>query len=109
MPANERRFYLCTGNLVTIDELRLHPAAHIIGEIKRIQMYDRRVSVLAIYEVSVPTSCPPETLPHIRCEVKEASNIRCTVKNCERRERWEIGYPGYLQLVRRYESRKEAL
>jgi hypothetical protein len=109
MPANERRFFLCTGNLVTLDELHLHPAAHIIGETKRITMGGRRVSVLAVYEVSVPTTCPPEILPEIRSETKEADHIRCTVVGCGRKERWEIGYAVYLQLARRYESRIKVL
>jgi hypothetical protein len=109
MPSNPRRFFLCTGSLVTIDELRLHPAAHIIGEIKYIAMDDRRVSVLAVYEDSLYSTHPPETLPDIRFEAIAANNIRCTVIGCGRSERWEIGSAAYLQLKRRYESRKKVL
>lgn len=104
MPANKRRFFLCTGQCVVNDDLYKYPNSHIIGELCYLTDEGRKVSALARYEVSVSTAAVPPIKPEIDVYlIGDARRIKCRFpKKCKRSERWEIGKKAFLQLVQRY-------
>lgn len=84
-----RRFFLCSGQIVTFDKLDRYPHSHIIGELRQVKDEGRKVTALAVYEISLPVADPPVVLPPVRVEIiGDARRIKCTC--CIRRERWEI-------------------
>jgi len=100
-----RKFFLCTGQCVLADELGNYPNSHIIGEVHYVMDEGQRVTALAVYETSLPSSIIPASEPRIRVEViGDARRIQCTVSYCNHFiKRWEIGRLTFLQLSRRYE------
>ena len=98
-----RKFFLCTGQCVPADELRNYPNSHIIGEVHYVLEEGQRVTALAVYETSLPSS-PIPIEPNVRMDaIGDARNIKCTVSYCKHVERWRIGKVTFLQLSRRYE------
>lgn len=98
-----RRFFLCTGQCVTFDQLDKYPHSHILGELRYVMDEDRKVTALAVYELSLPVEDPPIALPPVRVElIGDARRIKCTC--CLHRERWEIGKAAFLALRKRYEK-----
>jgi len=100
-----RKFFLCTGQCVPANELRNYPNSHIVGEVHYVLDAGQRVTALAVYETSLPSSIIPASEPNIRVEViGDARRIQCTVSYCKHFiKRWEIGKVTFLQLSRRYE------
>ena len=104
MSANERRFFLCTGQCVTADKLAQYPNSHILGELCYVVDEGRRVTALAVWDVSVPAGLGAmldiKKKPRIRIEVTgDARKIICTYPGCLREERWEIGKAAFLALM----------
>jgi hypothetical protein len=98
---SDRRFFLCTGQAVTVEQLEKHPNSHIIGELHYLPDEGRKVTALAVYESSLAIKDFPLTMPAIRVEiVGDARRIKCTC--CDNRERWEIGKAAFMQLMSRY-------
>jgi hypothetical protein len=113
MPANERRFFLCTGQCVTADKLSEYPHSHILGELRYVRDEGRRVTALAVWNISVPAGLGSIRdiikKTSIRLEViGDARGIKCTHPGCLREERWEIGKAAFLVLMQRYERRVTA-
>lgn len=103
--APKRRFFLCTGQCVTADQLSQFAGSHIIGELRYVTDEGRKVTALARYEVSVNVATPPTALPEIDVYlVGDARQIKCRYSNCKNLERWETGQAGYLVLRARYEK-----
>jgi len=104
MPANPRRFFLCTGECVTADKLAQYPESHIIGELRYIaDEGSNKVTALARYDVSVGVDHVPPSLPKIDVYIiGDARRIKCRVEGCENTQRWEIGKARFLQLMKRY-------
>jgi hypothetical protein len=100
-----RKFFLCTGQCVPAGELSNYPNSHIIGEVHYVLDDGQRVTALAVYETSLPSSLIPASEPSIRVEViGDARRIQCTVSYCKHFiKRWEIGRLTFLQLSRRYD------
>ena len=99
-----RKFFLCTGQWVTVEQLANYPYSHIVGELRYALDEYQSVSVLAVYENSLPSNIIPPTRPDVRVEIiGDARRIRCTISYCEHFNRWEIGRSAFLQLSRRYE------
>jgi hypothetical protein len=97
----ERKFFLCTGQAVGIEQLDKYPKSHIIGELRHVMDEGGKVTALALYEASRQVTDAPAELPPLRAEiVGDARHIKCTC--CEHRERWEIGKAAFLQLMNRY-------
>lgn len=87
------------------DQLSNYPHSHIIGELRYVLEEGLRVSALAVYEVSLPSSILPPMDVHIRVEIiGDARRIKCTYRNCDHFKRWEIGKATFLQLLQRYEN-----
>ncbi len=102
-----RRFFLCTGQCVTFDQLEKYPRSHIIGELRYVTDEGRKVTTLAVYEASVSSRDAPVVLPPIRVEIiGDARQIKCT--RCHHRERWEIGKAAFMALMQRYRNEAEA-
>jgi hypothetical protein len=102
MPSLLRRFFLCTGQCVTADQLTNYPHSHIMGELRYVTDEGRKVTALALYEQSVSAvhGAPSVSRP-VRVElIGDARKIKCTL--CERVERWEIGKAAFLVLMQRY-------
>lgn len=96
-----RRFFLCTGQCVTFDQLEKYPHSHIIGELRHVTDEGRKVTALVIYKTSLHSNNAPVVLPPIRVEIiGDARRIKCTC--CTHRERWEIGKAAFMALMRRY-------
>jgi hypothetical protein len=96
-----RRFFLCTGQIVTFDKLDKYPHSHIIGELRVVTDEGRKVTALAVYELSLSVEDPPIALPPVRVEIiGDARKIKCTC--CIHRERWEISKNVALALLQRY-------
>jgi hypothetical protein len=102
MPSTPRRFFLCSGQAVTVEQLVRYPQSHILGELRYVNDEGRRVTALALYEQSVSTvhGAPSLSRP-VRAEIiGDARKIQCTL--CEHVERWEIGKGAFLVLMSRY-------
>jgi len=96
----KRKFFLCTGQAVTVDQLSQHPNSHIIGELSYVIDEGRKVTALAVYELSLFVSDVPDEFPAVRVEIiGDARRIKCTC--CDHRERWEIGKTAFMQLLKR--------
>lgn len=103
-PPSPRRFFLCTGQAVTVEQLMLYKHSHILGELRYVSDEGRRVTALAIYEQSMAAlhGAPSLSRP-VRMElIGDARKIQCTL--CEHMERWEIGKAGFLALMSRYQK-----
>lgn len=100
-----RKFFLCTGQCVPAGELCNYPDSHIVGEVHYVLEEGQKVTALAVYETSMPSSIVPASETRIRVEViGDARRIQCTVSYCKHFiKRWEIGRITFLQLSRRYE------
>ena len=106
-----RRFFLCTGEAVTADQLSAFPNSHIIGELRYVFDEGHRVTALARWDVSVRTCDEPPIKPDVDVYIiGDARDIKCRhvekigseKKRCENKERWEIGQGALLQLMSRY-------
>ena len=99
-----RKFMLCTGQVLKIDELINFPNSHIIGEIRLIGMFNqkRKFTSLALYEVSLPVKDVPESLPEIRGDViGDMLHIKCTL--CRHRRQWQSTRATLLQRMSLFE------
>lgn len=105
MPANPKRYFLCTGQCVEYKDLYKHPKSHIIGELRSMTDEGRKVTALAIYERSVSAAEVPPIQPVIRMYViGDARLIKCQYAGCVRSERWEIGKAAFMALMQRYQK-----
>lgn len=100
-----RKFFLCTGECVPVDQLGNYPESHIIGELRYVLDDGQRVSALMVYEVSLPTNVHPPVEPEIRAEIiGDARRIKCTQTDCYRVKRWVLGRQSFMQLQQRYKA-----
>lgn len=99
----EARYFLCTGECVPYEKLHEHAGSHIIGHLKDVQFGDdKKVTVLALWNLSVPTTIVPPVAPVIDVEiVGDARNIRCQFPGCGQSGHWEIHMSAFLALMRR--------
>ena len=105
-----RRFFLCTGECVTLEQLDGYRGSHILGELRYVQDEGRKVTALAVWEVSVPAAEEERLFCYravrVRVEiVGDARRIRCTHRSCAREQRWEIGKAAFMVLMQRYEKK----
>lgn len=100
-----RKFFLCTGQCVQGDQLREYPGSHIIGELHYVEDEGQRLTALAVYEVSVPSSTIPPEHVRIRAEIiGDARRIKCTYLGCIYfLKQWRIARAAALQLAHRYQ------
>lgn len=106
-----RRFYLCTGQIITAEKLVLYPFSHIIGELKYVEDEGRRVTALDVYRNPVKTSEPYPLDEYdlayraigdgrkIKCYFKMSEDIFCGLQ-----VKWEIGQAALSALRSRYEK-----
>ncbi len=103
MPTNDalpqRKFYLCTGELVNEDKLYKFPNAHIVGQLVLTTDHetDRTVSELAVYRQSLPTNAVPLVRPPIAAWVSHARHVCCSL--CERGPCWVINQSSFMALM----------
>lgn len=104
MSKSDRKYFLCTGQAVTIDQLSHYPNSHIIGHLTHVVDEGREVTALARWEVSTSTKDTLPEAPEIDVYlIGDARQIKCKYpEKCENRERWEIGKAAFLQLMSRY-------
>jgi hypothetical protein len=108
MRAEERKFFLCTGQVVKYSDLHKYPASHIIGELRYLTDEGKKVTSLALYDVPACANQVPPLKPEIRLYViGDSRMIKCmypisTEAKCGRLERWEIGKAAFQQLMQRY-------
>jgi len=100
-----RKFFLCTGECVSAEQLRDHPNSHIIGELHYVLDEGQRFTALAVYERSVDSSVIPPENVHIRAEIiGDARRIKCTYLGCAYYlKQWKIARAAALQLAQRYQ------
>jgi len=100
---NVRRFFLCNGECVPVEELSNHPASHIIGELHYLLEDGEKVTALAVYEVSLVSNVTPPMNMRVRVKIiGDARGIKCTC--CHRQfKRWEIGKVAVRQLLQRHQ------
>ena len=111
MPAKiERKFFLCTGQVVGEGDLAVHAGSHVVGELRRVWDEGRRVTALSIYvrarEVEEVPAVEAERLVDV---IGDAQNIRCGFEGCGRLQRWEIGRAAVLALMGRMGLQDEFL
>jgi hypothetical protein len=110
MPAEERRFFLCTGQVVKYSDLHKYPDSHILGELRYVTDEGKKVTSMALYDVPACAANVPPLKPEIRLYmIGDSRMIKCLYPisaevKCGRLERWEIGKAAFLQLVQRYEK-----
>lgn len=98
-----RKYFLCTGECVPADRLADYTESHIIGELCYVMDEGQRLSALAVYENSLPSSAIPPREVEIRVQIiGDARRIKCTIPDCKHAKRWEIGRQSFMQLQQRY-------
>ena len=98
--SHERKFMLCTGETVRVEQLVNFPRSHIIGELHYLPEDGIDVTSLAVYEQSRSISDVPAIMPAIRISViGDARRIKCTC--CDYKSKWYITKPGTFLLMRR--------
>lgn len=96
----DRKFMLCTGETVKVDQLSNYPRSHIIGELHYLPEEGIDVTSLAVYEQSRSINDVPAALPAIRLNViGDARRIKCT--RCDYKSKWYITKPGMFLLMGR--------
>ncbi len=99
----ELRYFLCTGECVTLDELHLHPHSHIMGHLQYLEDEGRKVTALARWDVSPSTDQVAPLKPVIDCFfIGDARLIKCKHPGCPNHQRWEIGKAAFMVLMSRY-------
>lgn len=109
MPSNlmDRRFYLCTGQCVLYKDLYKYPESHILGELIYVTDNSRKVTALALYEVSTCADEVPPLLPDVIMQiVGDGMGIKCrhnlgTPRRCKNERRWELSRSGFLAMLDR--------
>jgi len=103
----QRKFFLCTGELVGEDKIYKFPQAHIIGELKLRSDQEngdpkqgRTVSELAVFADALPTTHVPPIRPQVRAYVSHARKVNCSL--CERGPRWVINQSSFMALMAWY-------
>lgn len=108
MAKKERKYFLCTGQVVGYKDLYKYPGSHIMGHLQHVVDEGASVTALVRWVKSTPADEVPPTLPEIDSDlVGDARRIKCLFPGCERRQRWEIGKAAFLQLMRRYQPEEE--
>jgi len=104
-PKSVRKFFLCTGECVSAEQLRNYPDSHIIGELHYVFDEGQRLTALAVYEHSLDSSVIPPERIHIRAEIiGDARKIKCTYLGCAYYlKTWKIARAAALQLAQRYQ------
>jgi hypothetical protein len=97
--ASERRFYLCSGVVVGYSKLHTHPSSHILGEIVNLTEDGKRVTALAVWDVSALTTEVPPLNPPVSTWAMEA-RVKC--RRCHHQARWQIGDVAFSVLMERY-------
>ena len=101
--STKRRFFLCTGEAVTVEQLGDYPNSHVIGELRYVLDEGRKVTALARWAISVGTYGVPPINPDVDVYlIGDARNIHCKYPGCAHKERWEIGQAAFMQLMSRY-------
>ncbi len=105
---NDRtRYFLCSGQVVDYKDLIKFPQAHIIGHLAVLTDEGGKVTALARWSESKPTTEVPPIHPVIDVYlIGDARRIRCRCAGCDNTQRWELNKAAFEILVRRY--RKEA-
>ena len=91
MPANERKYLLCSGVVVSYRDLYKHPRDHVIGELRQATCEGERVTILARWDVSIPAFQVPPSSPEIDEEiVGDVRQIKCRYAGfaCGNRVSW---------------------
>lgn len=82
-----RRFMLCTGECIPAEQLLNYPESHIIGELYYMMYKNRKITLLALYELPRETNIQFDPDQIIRCySIGEAIRIRCA--KCKRFTNW---------------------
>lgn len=104
MPSDEPKYFLCTGQCVTRDELCDYPHSHIMGHIQYLEDEgSKKVTALARWEISVPANTVAPLKPTVDCFfIGDARRIKCRHAGCHNHQRWEIGKAAFMQLMKRY-------
>ncbi len=103
-----RRYLLCTGQCVEYKDLYLHPKSHILGELRYLTDDGRKVTALALYEMTVRADQVPPLKPDIRVYlIGDARMVKCRYAGCDHVQRWEIGKAAFDQLMKRYQQKEE--
>jgi hypothetical protein len=98
-----QRFFLCTGQAVTEEQLREYPHSHIIGELRYVLDEGKKITALARWDVSVSTLLAIPERPDVDVYfIGDAREIKCRYPGCRNRERWEIGQAAFMRLMARY-------
>ena len=96
---HDRKFVLCTGQSLTIDELKTHSNSHIVGELHLLPRDGISVTVCAVYEKARTVNDVPTTLPVIHVYAIGDAIIKCTL--CDYKREWEISRTGFFLLMYR--------
>ena len=101
MPA-ERKFMLCSGDVVAEHELFKHPKMHIVGELRHVENGEMKVVALVRFVVSADTLHVPLLHPLEDGRlIGEAHDVRCRFAGCSNAVNWYPGRAASLVTVRR--------
>jgi hypothetical protein len=92
MLLDERKFLLCTGQVVEAKEAWKFPEAHILGDLRDMTHEDSPAPSLALWLTPVDCLHVPPLHPEIAAYLTgEARLIRCRFEGCGNSQRWEGG------------------
>lgn len=103
----ERRFFLCTEDVVPYSKLHEFPGRHIIGELVTVTLEGERVTAMALWDVPKPTDEVPPVRPKVRARQLAAVGIGCVYPDCNRMATWRPGQRAFSQLMKRYGYKSE--
>lgn len=101
-PPRERRFFLCSEEVVTYSKLHEYPDRHILGELVQVTLEGERVTAMALWDVPTPTDEVPPVRPKVRTRELASMGIVCVFRDCKRVASWRPGARAFRQLMARY-------
>ena len=87
----ERRFMLCTNEVVRYQYLHLYPESHIVGELFRYIYDGEPVTALFFYINPVSASVVPPIRPVFGPRMVADADVPCLFPGCGKLARWKMG------------------
>ena len=96
-----RWFFLCTGEVVSEEQVWKFPQSHILGDLREMTREEGQVISLALW--LTPTDClhVPPLHPDVTAYLPgEALLIQCRFEGCRNSQSWDPGHRLMMALVR---------
>ena len=103
-----RWFFLCTGEVVSEEQVWKFPKSHILGDLRDMTREQGRVTSLALWLTPADCLHVPPLHPDVTAYLPgEALLIQCRFEGCRNSQSWDSRHRLTLALVRGQELRED--